>query len=105
MEEKLAQILKKEAEMGVKAQQIRLEEQGLKEASEKVLAEKMKELEVKIQAVRDKEGDYIRKQAQLGQGLQQLQEKQKKQDEILATKESNLKRDREALDAEKTQYK
>ncbi len=40
--------MKKEAEMGVKAQQIRLEEQGLKEASEKVLAEKMKELEVKI---------------------------------------------------------
>ena len=105
MEEKIAQILKKEAEMGVKAQQIRLEEQGLKEASEKVLAEKMKELEVKISAVREKEGDYIRKQAQLGQGLQQLQEKQKKQDEILATKESNLKRDREALDAEKTQYK
>jgi len=28
-----------------------------------VLAEKMKELEVKISAVREKEGDYIRKQA------------------------------------------
>ena len=58
--------MKKEAEMGVKAQQIRLEEQGLKKASEKVLAEKMKELEVKISAVREKEGDYTRKQAELG---------------------------------------
>ncbi len=58
--------MKKEAELGVKAQQIRLEEQGLKEASEKVLAEKMKELEVKISAVREKEGDYTRKQAELG---------------------------------------
>jgi hypothetical protein len=57
--------LKKEAEMGVKTQQIRLEEQGLKEASEKVLAEKMKELEVKISGVREKEGDYTRKQAEL----------------------------------------
>lgn len=61
--------MKKEVDMGVKTEQVRLEQEGMKEASEKVLASKMQEVETKIGVLREKDGEYAKKEAELKHGL------------------------------------